>query len=571
MKKIILFLFFISSTLSSQHTVATDIAQEKVFVHFNSSLIITGENIYYKVYCLNKSNNQLSRLSKIAYLEIVNSDLKTVFKHKIKLEYGVGYGNIFIPTNIPSGNYKLIAYTQWMKNEGNLNTFKNDISIINPFQKNQDHIIAKNDSIYNKTSKIDYNLQYPLALKNSITNNKILHTVKSSFKPREAIKVEFHLTDKDLIHGNYSLSVSKIDSLAVPEVLKTINFDESYRITTTRYQNIFLPELRGEIISGKVINFQDQPISYANVSLSIPGKEYLVKIANTNKDGNFFFNIDEYYQHENAILQIIDSNRDSLKIIVDTNIAFKHPNYNFSKFRITKKDQEILLKRSVANQVENAYIDAKLNTVDSTELLVPFYKSKEVIYNLDDYTRFPTMTETIVEILPTVYVRHRKNGNTVHVRIYEDRIDSEVLPLLMIDGIVIQNHEEFLALSANAVSKVEVVNATYIYGNKIYEGIVALRTKTGNYKTYTDGDFIKKITLFKPQSLKNYFQPNYSKNQFERIPDYRYQLLWDPNLNLSDKNITFYASDIKGDFIMSLEGFTASGKPVSEVKIITIE
>lgn len=61
------------------------------------------------------------------------------------MESGIGYGDFIIPVSVNSGNYKLIAYTQWMKNEGIDSFFASDISIINPFQGNQQAILVDND------------------------------------------------------------------------------------------------------------------------------------------------------------------------------------------------------------------------------------------------------------------------------------------------------------------------------------------------------------------------------------------------------------------------------------------
>ena len=88
--------------------------KENIFVHYNTSLLFAGEYLYYKVYCLNATHNQLSKLSKVAYVELISEDKQKVFRHKISLKNGLGQGDFFISTSIPSGNYKIIAYTQWM-------------------------------------------------------------------------------------------------------------------------------------------------------------------------------------------------------------------------------------------------------------------------------------------------------------------------------------------------------------------------------------------------------------------------------------------------------------------------
>ncbi|MEX0314380.1 MAG: hypothetical protein AB3N18_09400, partial [Allomuricauda sp.] len=125
-----------------------DISQEKVFIHYNTSLALVGEHIYYKVYCLEGGTNKFSNLSKIAYVELVGTNNQTVFKHKIRLESGLGNGDFFIPAEVSSGHYKIIGYTRWMLNKGQDSFFQGDITIINPYQTSQDNIrIVPKDSV----------------------------------------------------------------------------------------------------------------------------------------------------------------------------------------------------------------------------------------------------------------------------------------------------------------------------------------------------------------------------------------------------------------------------------------
>ena len=82
--------------------------------------------------------------------------------------------------------------------------------------------------------------------------------------------------------------------------------------------------------------------------------------------------------------------------------------------------------------------------------------------------------------------------------------------------------------------------------------------------------------LFKPNESKNYYQQSYEgdlKDDYKRLPDFRYQLIWLPNFNTKNKQekIQFFTSDITGKFEVSLEGFTNSGKPVSLKKKFSVK
>ena len=61
---------------------------------------------------------------------------------------------------------------------------------------------------------------------------------------------------------------------------------------------------------------------------------------------------------------------------------------------------------------------------------------------------------------------------------------------------------------------------------------------------------------------KQYYRPDYSNKEVQaRIPDYRIQLFWEPNVQFSggSYSTTFYTSDVSGTYEISIEGFSEEG------------
>ena len=104
---------------------------EKIFVHTDKTFYITGESIWFKVYCVEEGSNKLSAVSKIAYVEIINRENKAVLQAKIAMDSGTGNGSFIIPSFISSGNYILRAYTKWMENFDADYFFQQPLTIIN--------------------------------------------------------------------------------------------------------------------------------------------------------------------------------------------------------------------------------------------------------------------------------------------------------------------------------------------------------------------------------------------------------------------------------------------------------
>lgn len=105
--------------------------REKIFVHTDKSFYIAGEIAWFKLYAVDASNHMPLELSKVAYVEITDSANQHVLQAKIALDNAEGFGSFYLPLSLNSGNYKLRAYTNWMKNFDAGFFFEKNITIIN--------------------------------------------------------------------------------------------------------------------------------------------------------------------------------------------------------------------------------------------------------------------------------------------------------------------------------------------------------------------------------------------------------------------------------------------------------
>ena len=83
--------------------------------------------------------------------------------------------------------------------------------------------------------------------------------------------------------------------------------------------------------------------------------------------------------------------------------------------------------------------------------------------------------------------------------------------------------------------------------------------------SYSEENY-KDLELFKPKEPKQYYHQVYDETDTaKRIPDYRSQLLWEPNIELQRivLRFDFFTSNNTGVYEISLEGFTFDGEPVS--------
>ena len=106
--------------------------QEKIFVHSDKAAYLTGEIIWFKLYVVDGTHNKPLNLSKVAYIDVLDNNQVSVMQTKVALKNGIGSGSVYIPVTLGNGNYKLRAYTNWMKNFSPDYYFEKNLTIVNP-------------------------------------------------------------------------------------------------------------------------------------------------------------------------------------------------------------------------------------------------------------------------------------------------------------------------------------------------------------------------------------------------------------------------------------------------------
>lgn len=542
--------------------------QESIFVHFNGTTFVSGETLMYSLYCLNSKSNIKSTISKIGYLEILDQNHKNVYKSKINIENGIGNGDVFIPTSFHNGIYKMVFYTNWMINKSENSFFEQDIMIINPFESINDNKNISNQinlDVKNQNTEIINN-------NNSIIENKIkLELEKKVFFNREKVNLKLKPIDTKFLKGNYSISIRKKEDLSLQNQLNAIEYTKSNNQTTNLSSNtqLHLPELRGELLSGTIIAKKTgKEIKDKTITLSIPCENFVFKTTKTNDLGQYIFILDKFPNNTNTIIQIMDEDRDEYILNIENSNEIDLKKINFtSEFNISPQYKKAIEARSIASQIENAFYKNKKDSIITNPKTNSFFHTLEKEYILDDYTRFSTLKETITEVLSEVYYKQKNKQYSIHLRENSNTAEAFGNPLIMVDGVLIQDINELFDIDMSTVFKVSLVNQPYVYGTSIFSGIINFVTKDTNYQTKATGNFIKKTTILRPSNTKIYFKPDYSNStQNDRIPDYRIQLLWEPNFILenTETTITFYTSDVSGDYEIMIEGFLENGIPVSE-------
>ncbi len=106
---------------------------EEVYVSTDRQEYISGENMWFSIFLIDRKDNKPSLRSRIVYFELLSPGNMPVYQKRILIDKGFGPGQIVIPDTLSSGTYTVRAYTNRMKNFLPENCFMKEIKIYNAF------------------------------------------------------------------------------------------------------------------------------------------------------------------------------------------------------------------------------------------------------------------------------------------------------------------------------------------------------------------------------------------------------------------------------------------------------
>lgn len=583
-KYLIIFLFctlFCSSVhpQTAERTSSVGIPMESIFVHKNAEILFSGERLMYSIYVHDLSIGRASELSKIAYVELLGENLEPVFFRKIGLENGKGHDDFKLNTEVETGTYKLLAYTQLMKNLDVGSYFETDVFIINPYDQ-----LPEKNSVTPATDSLGLSQETHMDDVGN-ANNKIFRTGNSSiaielngekFGKREMAKV--HVASKATLRGAVlSLSIRKKEEINGPTTISAMAY-HSNRLDRIKNKTIdvnrikWLPELRGDHISGRLLQGPDSlPITNGHVVLSIPGRQYKVDIARTDNNGRFGFWLEsEQPVNRTGHLEVLGDVPNEPFILMDKEGPFLPADLTFEQYKIGRHLEGEILKRSIQNQLENAYerpIGEMSNRPSSNE--TPYYRFFETQYILDEYTRFSTTEETFIEVVEQAWIE-KGASETPKFKVrplqqYPQDIIED--PLVLLDGYVVLDHGQIIEIPAREIRSISVSRKKIFMGSKKFQGILHFESKSEMLGGQLPKENSTRIEIEGSSFFKGYpeFQYGYLSNKSKDIPDLRRQLYWNPRIKVDKEtyDLDILTSDMTGEFEIRVEGFSSTGKPIS--------
>ena len=539
------FIFLISFLGWGSPASTQEILHEKIFAHTDRNYYQTGELIWFSLYIVNSNKVVPSIVSRLAYVELLDSINKPVLQAKIKLDSGRGNGSFYIPAYVATGIYTFRSYTNWMKNFGAESFFHKELAIVN----------AAN-------GKRTYRLS--AGTPGAGSDKQTLQIQVQPDKPMYGNRQKVKLTITSTAPADLSIGVYRLDSVTGedPSGIDMLaggdnNIDDPGSFP-------FPPEYKGHFVNGRMISRNTRmPSKNVTGYLSVMDDANSFFNSRTDKEGRIKFLITKLNSADSIVVQTHSLYDRDQQIEIESPFFDQYAGKKTSLFSPTDEFPATVLEQSINAQVNQLYYENQLNRFriiknDSA----PFYGKEDMHYLLDDFTRFSKLEDIFREYIRPVGVTKRQGS--FHLTVFNETnryiIDQE--PLVLVDAVPVFDMNTLFTYDPLKVKTIDIVQDKYFRSGAVFPGIISLTT----YRGRTDGQMIDPNAMVLGyeivQKRRSFFSPVYENGGSANLPDFRSTLYWNSSLHTDTSGnavVEFYTSDLDGEFLISVQGM-APGK-----------
>ena len=523
--------------------------RERVYVSTDREVYVAGDAVWMSAYCVDAASGSLSTFSKTAYVEVHSSE-GMVRTAKISLEGGRGGARMTLPNTLPTGNYRLIAYTALGTSEEGFDpsTGARTISVFNTFS---------NERIEGGVVVAG---QAPAAA--AMPQAGGLAVSASPAPGTGRITVSNHGSEA----VSFSLSVRHEDGIPAPEGGRIADFVGAMcALPAARgFDPSVIPEYEGEIIRARVTGTDAEGLRAVQdkyAFISSPGEGENIYTAPISADGTVTFFTSNIYGEQNMFLEIEGVDRDNICHLELVSPFLDLEPGVIPSLTLSPEYSEALELRGVAMQLERNF---------NTDTLYSFLPAKQHLvldsracksYILDDYTRFPLMEDVFIEFIPELRVR-TVNGKRELQVLTAGQKGHQGAALVLLDGVPVLDQEKIITYDPLLVRRIDIYSDSYFVGIRGFSGVVNFVTYKGTLPSMVFEDNVR-IVDFQGTSYPLAYT---CEGVGPEYPDYRQTIYWHPLLTLAPGEtleVECKMPAYTGRFEAVAEGLTASCAPVS--------
>ena len=534
---------------------------ERIFVSTDRNVYLAGDAVWCSLTNMDE-NGRFSNESAVAYLELISAD-GTVCTAKIGLLEGRGAGSFRIPVTAPTGTYRLIAYTAINAAE-NGTPWQAGSRLLTVFNSTSEARVTEgveivDEKAYEALSTAPATPEGALELSTRIRLQKGATSILNLHNAGTAASVSlsvFH--DDDLLPAAQENTPGSF--------LRAIPRSVSLKKAVS-------PENDGEVVSARIagtILKNEDDITYT--TLSAAGSPSDVYMGRSDGSDRIRFYTSNIYGNREIVCEVSQLDRKEGYISFES--PFVLPDVGtLPKLRLSPAQRSDLMARKSALRAEKTLrIDTLITYMRHREDLMLSSLSKKR-YHLDDYTRFPSVKEIIVEIIPELHLRTTR-GRQVLTLTIADALEKNFTRtdniLVMMDGVVLSDLDLLVGFDAMLIEDIDIYDEAFLCGKYPFRGLVNFITKK-NYVTALHFPANVRVLDFQGVAYPVAYNGAVPEGKGQ---DQRQLLYWHPILQLdadSDYRLEFTAPGYSGRFKAVAEGFTEDGKPIHQEFTFEVE
>ncbi len=184
---------------------------EKIYLHTDRTFYQPGEQIWFKVYVTDAALNLKEALSEMATIELINPRGGVEKTFSIYIQNGEGAGSYRIPSEAPGGQYKLRAYTAWLRNFDEKDGYTKDLFV----QKTQMPLLLMNldfeRKAYSAGDEIQANLEVKTQQNTPLENYPLTYSINIEGKTIQTSKARTNRNGKIALKAMLSKDIKSAD------------------------------------------------------------------------------------------------------------------------------------------------------------------------------------------------------------------------------------------------------------------------------------------------------------------------------------------------------------------------
>jgi len=555
MKKIVLIL----TALALAGALSVAAPTERIFVSTDRSAYLAGDAVWCSLTCLDE-NGLFSNASAISYVELVSEE-GTACTAKIGLLEGRGAGSFRIPVTTPTGTYRILAYTAVNAAESGTPWLAGS-RLVTVFNTTSRARVAGNVVIGSGNAPLAQEgrpaAEGQLELSSRIRLPKGQSAVLSLHNGGAAASVSLSIYHADDLPEGARENTPAGFLKALPASVSTV------RAVTV--------ENDGEIISARIRGTVLKADDLTLATLSAAGSPTDLYIGRTEGDDRLRFYTSNIYGNREIVCEV--SQLDRQEGYIDFESPFLFPETGpLPKLALDQSLRPDLNARKAALRAEKTRRIDTLTTymTHREDLLLASIPSHR--YHLDDYTRFHSVKEILVEITPELHLR-TDHGVPSLLLTYSDalerRSDRTDNIAVMMDGVLLSDLNLLLNFDAMLLEDIDIYDQPLVCGRTPLHGIVNFITKK-NYVTALHFPASVRVVDFQGVAYPVAYNGAVPEGEGQ---DLRQLLYWHPILNLdagSDYRLEFNTPGYAGRFKAVAEGFTEDEKPIYQEFTFEVE